>query len=112
MTTRVSPRGLTRAKFLLLAALMAQATAPAMALTVERLEIIAISAPGGNTHDHREYYILMDAFPASEPKKVSLMPMTESVADTIEDLREGPNVCEGKRFKNQIFQLFNCVARH
>jgi len=54
----------------------------------------------------------MDMPPSDAPKKVALMPMSEAVADVIENLREGLNVCEGKRFKAQIFELSHCVAQH
>lgn len=112
MTTRHHSRGTSLFLAILALSFVILGTAEASALSSERFEIIAISAPGGTMHDHREYYLLMEAPPASEPKKISLLPMTEAVADTIENLREGSNTCEGKRFKNQIFELFNCIARH
>lgn len=108
MTTRV----LCKATLLLLAAVTLGTVSQARALSSDRFQIVAISAPGSTTPDHREYYLLMDAPPSDAPKKVALMPMTEAVADAIENLREGVNVCEGKRFKAQIFELGNCVAQH
>lgn len=97
---------------LLLAMLTLGMVGSAQAMSAERFQIVAISAPGSTTPDHREYYLLMDAPPSDVPKKVALMPMTEAVADVIENLREGVNVCEGKRFKAQIFELGACVAQH
>lgn len=81
------------------------------ALTIEQFEVVAATPPSGTSKDHRGYFVVIE-FPFEHHREpVALIPMTEAVADATQALPEGRSICEGKRFKAQVFELQNCTPK-